>query len=162
MLGIAKSDDLPENPDAEEVEEYDETGENGPSSDPGLWRLDLVGPKKSRWNKAAARRFRRHFLECEQYGRWPAEQVEKALFVHMDTLRVRYMTQTGQRSLDERLQAAIKAARVSRLKTVSVKLLPLTRVPQHSSHTVISSTHNRMPVGRRSCRFRSLRSKTVR
>lgn len=114
----------------DEITNFNETGKHGPSKTPGRWRPDLMGPKKSPWNKAAARRFRRHFLKCAQYGDWPTEQVEKALFVHMDTLRARYKTQTGQRSLDEQLQATIKAARISRLKTVSVKFLSLSRIPE--------------------------------
>lgn len=127
MLGIRsiKKDGIPENPSAEEITNFNETGRRGPSSVPGMWRLDLIGPKKSLWNKSAVRRFRRHFLKCEQYGDWPAEQIERALFVHMDTLRSRYHAQTGQKNLDERLQMAIKAARISRLKTVSVGFLLL-------------------------------------
>ena len=142
MLGIRnlRDDDIPENPSADEITNFNETGKHGPSKTPGRWRPDLTGPKKSPWNKAAARRFRRHFLKCAEYGDWPVEQVEKALFVHMDTLRARYKTQTGQRGLHERLQVAIKAARVSRLKTVSVKIPPLSPNPQCPPYTVSSTT----------------------
>ena len=121
MLGIKslRHEPVPDPPSVEEVERFNETGKHGPSKLPGAWRLDLVGPKKSRWNKAAAKKFRRSFLKSQEYGDWPAEQVESALFVHMDTLRTRYRDKTGQRSLDERMQGKIKAARLSRLKTVS-------------------------------------------
>ena len=124
MLGIRslRHDPIPDPPSVGEVERFNETGKHGPSKQPGAWRLDLVGPKKSPWNKAAARRFRRNFHKSQEYGDWPAEQVEKALFVHMDTLRTRYRDKVGQRSLDERLQANIKAARSSRLKTVGSQL----------------------------------------
>lgn len=124
MLGIRslKIDNIPESPDEERVAAFNGTGKGGPSKVPGKWRPDLIGPKKSPWNKAATRRFRRHFLKCAQYGDWPAEQVEKALFVHMDTLRSRYRLQNGRGDLDEQLQIAVKASRTSRLKTVSAEV----------------------------------------
>lgn len=142
MLGIRslRTEDIPEHPSADEIANFNETGRHGPSKAPGRWRPDLIGPKKSLWNKAAARRFRRHFLKCAQYGDWPSEQVKKALFVHMDTLRARYKTQTGQRNLDEQLQMTIKAARISRLKTVGVEFPPVSTDPQHSSHIACSTT----------------------
>lgn len=140
MLGINKTEPIPEHPSADEITNFNETGKHGPSKALGRWRPDLIGPKKSPWNKAAARKFRRHFLKCAQYGDWPAEQVEKALFVHMDTLRARYKVQTGQRSLDEQLQMTIKASRTSRLKTVSVKFPPLSLNPHYGLYIVDSAT----------------------
>jgi len=123
MLGISnlREEPIPEQPSLDEITNFNETGRHGPSKTPGRWRPDLLGPKKSPWNKAAARRFCRHFLKCKQYGDWPAEQVERALFVHMNTLRARYKTQTDRGNLDEKLQMSIRAARISRLKTVSAK-----------------------------------------
>lgn len=142
MLGIgdSKHEEIPEQPSMDEIANFNETGKHGPSKEPGRWRPDLTGPMKSPWNKSAARRFRRHFLKCQQYGDWPAEQVERAFFVHMNTLRARYRTQTGQGDLDEKLQMAIRAARISRLKTVSVKFLLLLTNPQHPPHIVGSTT----------------------
>ena len=164
MLGIKnlRDDDIPENPGDDEIENFNKTGKHGPSKEPGKWRPDLLGPKKSPWNKAAARRFRRHFIKCAEYGDWPAEQIEKALFVHMDTLRARYKTQRGQRSLDERLQMAIKAARASRLKTVSVESLTLPPNPQYPPYTASPTTQGCVRMGRRSCKIRPLHSKTMR
>ena len=133
MLGIKNLRDelIPDPPSTEDVNRYNDTGRNGPSRLPGEWRPDLVGRKKSPWNKAAVRRFRSHFNKCQQYGEWPAEEVERALFVHMDTLRARYKDKIGQRSLDERLQVKKKAARLSRLKTVSSQQPP-TSTNRHS------------------------------
>ena len=149
MLGIKnlRDDDIPENPDEDEIANFNETGKHGPSKEPKKWRPDLLGPKQSPWNKAAARRFRRHFLKCAEYGDWPAEQVEKALFVHMDTLRARYKTQNGQRSLDERLQMAIKASRASRLKTVCVEFLSLLPNSQRPPNTASPTTQNCVRMG---------------
>jgi hypothetical protein len=123
MLGIEnlRRDQVPEPPSAEEIKHFNETGKHGPSKKPGAWRPDLNGPQKSPWNKAAVRRFCRNFVKSGQYGEWTPEQVEKAAFVHMGTLRSRYKEQSGQRRADERLQVNIKAARASRLKTVSVQ-----------------------------------------
>lgn len=127
MLGVSRArDPVPEPPSAVEVERFNETGKRGPSKLPGKWRPDFTGPRKSAWNKAAARRFRRSFLKSCQYGDWTAEQVEKAIFVHMESLRTRYKDQTGERSRDERLLVNIKAARSSRLKTVSLQRSCLT------------------------------------
>lgn len=142
MLGIQslRAEPIPEHPGVDEITNFNETGNHGPSKTPGMWRPDLIGPKKSPWNKAAARRFRRHFLKCAQYGDWPAEHVERALFVHMDTLRSRYKTQTGQRTLDEQLQTTIKAARISRLKTVSAEFLSLALNPHYPPYIVSSTT----------------------
>lgn len=122
MLGVrnSKHDGVPEPPSIAEIDRFSETGKHGPSNLSGEWRPDLNGPRKSSWNKAAARRFRRNFLKSRQYGDWTEEQVEKAIFVHMDTLRARYKDQMGQRSKDEHLRVNIKAARSSRLKSVSL------------------------------------------
>lgn len=120
MLGIKnlKRDPVPDPPSTEDIELFIETGRRGPSKLPGKWRPDLNGPRKSAWNKAAVRRFRRSFLKSGQYGDWTAEQVEKGIWVHMETLRARYRDQTGQRSKDERLLDNIRAARSSRVKSV--------------------------------------------
>ena len=121
LLGIKnlRSDPVPDPPGTEETEHFDQTKRGGPSNKPGTWRPDLSGPRKSTWNKAAVRRFCRSFLKADQYGKWTPQEVEKAVFVHMDTLRARYKDQTGQRSKDEYLKFKIKAARASRLRTVS-------------------------------------------
>lgn len=146
MLGIEslRRNPVPEPPGVEEVEIFNETGTRGPSRRPGAWRPDLNGPKKSPWNKAAARRFRRSFLKSGQYGNWTAEQVEKALFVHMDTLRARYKCQIGQISPDERVQVNIRAARSSRLKTVGLQIVPFDKLPHSPLPIVDSTTHNCM------------------
>lgn len=120
MLGIKslKHDLVPDPPPEDELVAYNEAKFGGPSKKRGEWRLDLIGPKKSPWNQRAARLFRRTFTKCALYGKWPEEDVEKALFVHMETLRARYRQQNGERSLDDHRLQKVKAARKSRLQTV--------------------------------------------
>ena len=126
MLGIKslKQEHVPEPPSEDELASYNESKRRGPSKQPGRWRLDLTGPKRSPWNLRAVRIFRRNFLKSKLYGDWPPEDVERALFVHMETLRSRYRQQKGERSLDEYRLQKIKAARRSRLQTVRTAFAP--------------------------------------
>lgn len=124
MLGIKslKLEPVPDPPAEEKLAAYNKSKRGGPRKQPGRWRLDLAGPKRSPWNQRAVRIFRRNFLKSKLYGEWPTEDIEKALFVHMETLRARYRHQSGERSLDEYRQQKIKAARRSRLQTVRTML----------------------------------------
>ena len=127
MLGVKphekKSEKIvPDPPEEDELTAYNESKRGGPCRKPGQWRLDLLGPKKSPWNLRAVRIFRRNFLKSKLYGEWPKEDIERALFVHMDTLRARYGRQKGEISFDEYNQQKIKAARKSRLQTVRTAL----------------------------------------
>lgn len=127
MLGIEslKRQSVPNPPTEDKLAAYNESRRGGPSKQPGRWSLDLVGPKGSPWNQRAVQIFRRNFLKSGLYGEWPAEDVERALLVHMDTLRSRYRHQNGERPLDEYRQQKIKAARRSRLQTVRTTCLLL-------------------------------------
>lgn len=63
--------------------------------------------------------FRQNFNKSQQYGNRPAGEVERALSVHMDTLRTQRRSRISGRGLDGHVQVKKKAVRLSRLKSVS-------------------------------------------
>ena len=110
---------VPEPPSPDDIEYFDETGKGGPNKRIGELRIDVSGPVRSTWNRKAAQRFRRTFQKTQMYSRWPKEDIEEAFLRHVETIRYQYHLQNGSISTDEADFRRVRAARRSRLKTVS-------------------------------------------
>ena len=94
---------------------------------PGKLRLDLEGPIRSRWNRKAARRFRKNFQRSGLYPSWPKADVETAFLRHIETIRSHYRLQEGkiaQYDMDERSERVAKRKRVITVRNNPSRILP--------------------------------------
>lgn len=92
----------------------------------GELRVDISGSVRSAWNRKAARRFRKTFEKTQIYPHWSKKDIEEAFLRHVETIRSHYHQQNGTVSTDEANFRRVRAARRSRLKTVSTVHLPIT------------------------------------
>ena len=120
---VDKTVPVPEPPSPGDIEQFNETGEGGPSKNIGELRIDISGPVRSGWNRKAAQRFRETFEATQLYSRWPKGDIEEAFLRHVETIRSHYRQQDSSMSSNESGFRRVRAARRSRLKTVRFSLL---------------------------------------